>query len=82
MIVQVLILLSGTIAVWLSQDQREQPRRYACLFGLAGQPLWIYSTAQAELWGMLALSIIYTAAWWKGFLVHWWWRSEPPGADQ
>jgi hypothetical protein len=82
LIVQALILITGAIAVWLSQDHREQPRRYACLFGLAGQPLWIYSTAQAELWGMLVLSVIYTAAWWKGFLVHWWRRTTPPGVGQ
>lgn len=71
MIVQVLIALLGITAVWLSQDARHERRRYACIFGLIGQPLWFYTTWQAEQWGIFVLSFAYTFAWIKGLRVYW-----------
>lgn len=68
---QVAIALLGVTAIWLSQDQREAWRRYACLFGLAGQPFWFYATFTAGQWGIFALCFLYTWAWFKGFRVHW-----------
>jgi hypothetical protein len=38
MIEQIGIVLFGVIAVWLTQDERADRRRFACLFGMAGQP--------------------------------------------
>lgn len=35
---QIAIALTGVVAIWLSQDKRERWRKYACLFGLVGQP--------------------------------------------
>lgn len=71
MIVQILIALLGITAVWLSQDARRDRRRYACIFGLIGQPLWFYTTWQAEQWGIFVLSFAYTFAWIKGVRVYW-----------
>lgn len=71
MVVQILIALLGITAVWLSQDARPQRRRYACIFGLIGQPLWFYTTWQAGQWGIFVLSIAYTLAWIKGIRVYW-----------
>lgn len=68
---QVAIVFTGVAAIWLSQDSRETWRRYACLFGLAGQPFWFYSSLVSEQWGIFALSFAFTAAWAKGFREYW-----------
>lgn len=68
---QILIALTGAVAVLLSQDERYSVRKYACLFGLLGQPFWFYATYIAEQWGIFALCFVYLAAWAKGFHVYW-----------
>ena len=71
MIDQVGIALTGVTAIFLAQSKHEKARRYACFFGLAGQPFWIYSALTAEQWGVLALTMLYTLAWWKGVWSYW-----------
>jgi hypothetical protein len=68
---QALIAITGIVAIWLSQDSRAGWRKYACLFGLAGQPFWFYSSYIAEQWGIFILCFFYTFAWLKGVRVHW-----------
>jgi hypothetical protein len=51
---QIGIVFTGMIAVWLTQDARESRRRWACIFGIAGQPFWLYATYKAGQWGILA----------------------------
>lgn len=71
MIEQLGIAVCGVTAVWLSQDQREAWRRWACVFGLAGQPFWFWATWQAQQWGIVALCALYTWSWYRGFRAHW-----------
>lgn len=71
MIAQLMIGLCGVTAVWLSQSADLERRRYACLFGLASQPFWFYTTYQAEQWGIFALCFLYAWSWWRGFRLHW-----------
>lgn len=71
MIEQVTIALTGGIAIWLTQQSRGGWKRYACLFGMAGQPFWLFSAWQAGQWGILALSIFYTYAWAVGIRNNW-----------
>ncbi|MDB5845709.1 MAG: hypothetical protein JWP79_3019, partial [Polaromonas sp.] len=40
---QIGIALFGALAVWLSQERRESYRRWACIFGMLGQPFWLYN---------------------------------------
>lgn len=68
---QIGIALCGVTAVYLSQDTRESWRRWASVFGLAGQPFWIIETMSREQWGILALCALYTWSWWRGFRAHW-----------
>jgi hypothetical protein len=68
---QIAIALLGTTAVWLSQDHREERRRWACIFGLFGQPFWFYSAWQAQQWGIFALCFLYTLSWARGFRNGW-----------
>lgn len=64
----------GVAAVYLAQDERTSRRRWACLFGLAGQPFWFFETIGAAQWGMVALSVVYTLAWLRGAHTYWWKR--------
>lgn len=68
---QIGIAFTGAVAVFLSQDSRETWRRWACIFGMAGQPFWFYATFKAEQWGMFALCVLYAAAWARGINTHW-----------
>jgi len=68
---QIAIALTGATAVWLSQDKRDSYRKWACIFGLVGQPFWFYSAWAAEQWGIFALCFLYTFSWWRGFRNNW-----------
>ena len=71
MLSQIVIAVTGIIAIWLTQDKREKRQKYACIFGLAGQPFWFYVTFNAEQWGIFVLTIAYTFAWLKGVHTYW-----------
>jgi len=71
MISQLGIVATGVVAVWLSQDSRETRRRWACLFGMAGQPFWIYAAVDSGQWGMFAVTLLYTWGWARGVWVNW-----------
>lgn len=71
MIAQLFIALFGVTAVWLSQDSRIERRKYACIFGLIGQPFWVIAALDAEQYGILALCVLYTFSWLRGFKQHW-----------
>ena len=68
---QVAIAMTGVVAIWLSQDSRANWRRWACVFGIAGQPFWFYAAYSAEQWGIFALCFLYTYAWLKGVRTNW-----------
>jgi len=68
---QIAIAMTGVTAIWLTQQSREEWKKYACLFGMAGQPFWFYATYQAEQWGIFALCFCYAYAWFLGIKQHW-----------
>lgn len=68
---QIAIAMTGVVAIWLSQDARESWRRWACLFGIAGQPFWFYAAYTAEQWGIFAMCFLYSYAWLKGVRNNW-----------
>lgn len=80
MIDQIGIALTGVTAIFLTQSKRDYLRKYACLFGIAGQPFWFFSAISAQQWGITALCVLYTLAWAKGVWLHWLapWLMEPP----
>jgi hypothetical protein len=69
---QIGIAVCGVTAIALSQSSRDEVRRWACLFGLAAQPFWFWTTATHGQWAIFALSFFYTAAWLKGVRTYWW----------
>lgn len=80
MIDQIGIALTGVTAIFLTQSKSSRLQRFACLFGIAGQPFWIYSAWSAGQWGILALTSLYTLAWLKG--VHRHWIATPPAREE
>lgn len=68
---QIGIMLTGVVAIFLTQSKHESWRRYACLFGLAGQPFWIYASWSAQQWGIVFITGLYTLAWARGLWSHW-----------
>lgn len=68
---QVGIAIFGVIAVALTQDSRENWRRWACVFGMAGQPFWFWSAAHAHQSGVLLVCCLYTLAWARGIYTNW-----------
>tara|TARA_R110001592_G_scaffold111372_6_gene308479 strand:- start:5920 stop:6165 length:246 start_codon:yes stop_codon:yes gene_type:complete len=71
MIDQVMIGLTGAVAVLLTQQQNPRLKRYACWFGIAGQPFWFFATYKAQQWGIFALSFLYAYAWFLGLYNNW-----------
>ena len=71
MITQILIAITGVTAIWLTQQGNDAWKKYACLFGLAGQPFWFISAYQAEQWGIFVLCLFYTYSWGLGVYNNW-----------
>jgi hypothetical protein len=72
-IAQLGIVFFGLAAVTLSQSSYARLNRFACIFGLLGQPFWAWAivTAEPMQWGMLILSLFYSIAWARALRVHW-----------
>jgi hypothetical protein len=68
---QLMIFLTGVTSIFLSQSGNAEMVRFACLFGLCGQPFWIHETVTRKQYGMLALTLAYTGAWSIGFYNFW-----------
>lgn len=60
---QILIAVTGCIAIWLTQQPNNKIKKYACLFGIAGQPFWFYSSYVSEQWGIFVICFVYSYAW-------------------
>ncbi len=71
LIAQLGIACTGVTAIFLTQSTSKHVQRYACLFGIAGQPFWVWSAIEAHQWGILALTSLYAFAWGKGVWLHW-----------
>lgn len=71
MIAQIMIAATGVIAVFLTQQKNAEMKRYACLFGMAGQPFWFYAAWTADQWGIFILCLFYTYSWGLGIKNYW-----------
>jgi hypothetical protein len=68
-LVQVALVIFGVGAVYLSQSQDPNKRRWACIVGLCGQPFW-YAAAWGQP-GMLVVVTLYTYCWMQGIWNNW-----------
>lgn len=71
MIEQIGIAMTGVIAIWLTQQKRAEWKRYACIFGMTGQPFWFYAAYTAEQWGIFAMCFLYAYSWSLGVWNNW-----------
>lgn len=71
MITQLGIAILGTLAMFLTQQSNVMLKKYACLFGLASQPFFLYSTFTSALWGLFFVSIVATGVWMLGLYNYW-----------
>lgn len=65
MIIQILIVLTGGVAIWMV-NQDKNWAKWGNVVGLVSQPLWLYTTFVAEQWGIFALSLFYMFCWGQG----------------
>lgn len=68
--VQLGIIFCSGVSILL-MTRRQPWHRWAYPIGLAGQPLWAWSTWQSAQWGMFVLVAIYTVVWAQGLWEHW-----------
>lgn len=71
MLEQIAISFFGVTAIYLSQDSRESWRRWACVFGLIGQPFWFIAAIKAQQMGIVVLCCFYTVSWVRGIWTNW-----------
>jgi hypothetical protein len=76
---QIAIAVLGAFAAWLSQERRESWRRWACIFGMIGQPFWFYASWKAGQAGIFIVSVLYAFAWMRGLWVYWINPQRSPG---
>jgi ribosomal protein L37AE/L43A len=69
--IQFFLALFGLSAIFCTQHPNTKLRRYAPLFGLAGQPFWLWTTWHSQQWGIFVLCITYTVLWGMGLYTHW-----------
>lgn len=71
MIGQVIIGLTGVLAIILLHAKRPSVRRWAPTVGLIGQPFWLFTCYEAQAWGMFIVSCMYTFVWVAGAYLAW-----------
>lgn len=68
---QIAIGVCGVTSIYLTNDPRENWRRWACIFGMTAQPFWMYATFTASQWGIFGLSFLYAWGWSRGIRHRW-----------
>lgn len=71
MIVQLALAFFSLSALWMAMGKDAQSQRLAPLVGLAGQPFWVWYAFTAGAWGLLAISLAYSAVYARGAWVQW-----------
>lgn len=69
--IQFALAFFGLTALFMATGHNPRARRWAPLVGLAGQPFWIAFSVQASAWGLLALSMAYSAVYVRGAWLQW-----------
>lgn len=71
MIDQIGISIFGVTGIVLANMTGYRFRKWAPIFGMAGQGFWFWMAVDKELWGVLFMSFVYTAAWGLGIYNYW-----------
>lgn len=68
---QLALAIFSLSSLWLAMGKDTQHQRWAPLVGLAGQPAWLWYSLDAKAWGLLAISLAYSAVYARGAWVQW-----------
>jgi multisubunit Na+/H+ antiporter MnhB subunit len=68
---QAALAFFGLTALWLAMGTSARGRRWAPVLGLMGQPWWLLHAWSTSAWGLLVLSLAYTAVYARGAWVQW-----------
>lgn len=69
--IQFALAFFGLTAMWLAMGVSARGRRWAPIVGLCGQPFWIWFAIGVQAWGLLVLSLAYTAVYLRGAWLQW-----------
>jgi hypothetical protein len=75
MVLQFVLAAFGLAALWMATGHSQRARRWAPIVGLCGQPAWLAFAWQSQAWGLLVLSLAYTAVYARAAWVQW--RARP-----
>lgn len=70
-IVQFSLAFFGLAALFMAMGTNARHQRWAPIVGLLGQPFWLWFSFTASAWGLLALSLAYSAVYARGAWVQW-----------
>lgn len=71
MIEQIAIAMTGVVAIFLTQQSNDKLKKFACIFGIFGQPFWFYSAYTNDQWGIFILCLFYSYSWSLGIYNNW-----------
>lgn len=66
---QVAILIFSSASIWAMAGIKH--RRLGFIFGLCGQPFWLYTTYVSGQWGMFVVSCWFTVNHIRGLVNNW-----------
>ncbi|MCT6719469.1 hypothetical protein [Acidovorax sp. K2F] len=69
--IQLALAFFGLTALYMATGHNPRARRWAPVVGLCGQPFWLVFAVQSSAWGLLALSLAYSAVYARGAWVQW-----------
>lgn len=69
--IHIALAFFGLTAMFMAMGNNASARRWALVVGLCGQPFWIAFALQSSAWGLLALSLAYSAVYVRGAWVQW-----------
>ena len=69
--IQFALAIFGLSALFMAMGHNARARRWAPVVGLCGQPFWVAFAVQSSAWGLLALSLAYSAVYVRGAWVQW-----------
>ena len=67
---QTVIIIFNLVNSYLLTLKDHRVRRWAYVLGLAAQPCWFYTTLVHGQWGILVLTLWFTAMYAKGIVTH------------
>ena len=69
--IQLALAFFGLSAMFMATGHNPRARRWAPIVGICGQPFWVIFSIQTHAWGLLALSVVYTAVYVRGAILQW-----------